>query len=349
MRIALFGSTGSAQLVGDPIPDIPALTDFCQRLGAALAQFPHALLVGSDSDTTADRMVVDGILSSGQEPKMRVWVYHQPARRLDQPFATQSSANPGTFLYKPLQASRVSASHMRILRDADAAIVIGGGGHAYAAGLAASLLRIRLIPVATFGGAGRLLWQQLSEQLESPTAKLPSRSTWDNISGTPDAAIAAITREITALPRLMIVHGRSKDRVVVEELIRAEGAADPIVLRDRFRTGGTIAETFEREALQADGALVLFTPDDEAAPLLRAPGDPVSAEESRMRARARQNVILEYGWFWGRLGRDRVMLLVKGELELPSDISSLRYHSYHASPAECAPDIADFIRGIRDR
>jgi predicted nucleotide-binding protein len=378
MRIALFGSIGPGYMVGDPITDIPALTDFCRRLGVALAQSSHALLVGTDDEKTVDRMVVDGILSSGQPPRMRIWVYHQPARRPDQPFAAQSAAHPGTFMFKPLLAARVSASHLRILRDADAAIIIGGGGNSYAAGLAASLLKVRLIPVASFGGAGRLLWQQLSEQVDSPVAKLPSRSTWDHISGTPEAAIAAITREISALPRLMIVHGRSTDRAVVEQVLRAEGVTDPIVLRDRFRAGGTIPETFEREALQADGALVLFTPDDEAAPLLGSAGaalgpvagplagGPVAGgpvvggpvvggpvvggpDEARTRARARQNVILEYGWFWGRLGRDRVLLLMKDELELPSDISGLLYHSYHASPAECGPAIADFIAGIRDR
>jgi predicted nucleotide-binding protein len=349
MRIALFGSIGPGYVVGDPITDIPALTEFCRRLGAALADTPHALLVGTDDEKTVDRMVVDGILSSGRPPRMRVCVYHQPARRPDQPYAPQSAANPGTFIYKPLLAARVSASHLRILRDADVAIIIGGGGNSYAAGLAASLLKVRLIPVAAFGGAGRLLWQQLSEQVDSPVAKLPSRSTWDNISGTPEAAITAITREISALPRLMIVHGRSADRAVVEQVLRDEGVTDPIVLRDRFRAGGTIPETFEREALQADGALVLFTPDDEAAPLLGSAGTAASAEEARMRARARQNVILEYGWFWGRLGRDRVLLLMKDELELPSDISGLLYHSYHSSPAECGPAIADFIRSIRDR
>ncbi len=348
MRIALFGSSASSQPVGDPITDVPSMPDFCRSLGAALAGFPYALLVGTDNEATADRMVVDGILSSGQPPRTRIWVYHQPARRPGQPYADQSAANAGMFLYKPLLASRVSVSHLRILRDADVAIVVGGGADAYAAGLAASFLKVRLVPVATFGGAGRLLWQQLSEQLDTPIAKLPSRSAWDNVSGTPEAAIAAIQREISALPRLMIVHGRSRDREVVEQVLRTEGVTDPIVLRDRFRAGGTIPETFEREALQADGALVLFTPDDEAAPLLGSAGDSAAAQ-LRKRARARQNVILEYGWFWGRLGRDRVLLLVKDELELPSDISGLLYHSYHVSPDECAPAIADFIQGIRDR
>lgn len=35
--------------------------------------------------------------------------------------------------------------------------------------------------------------------------------------------------------------------------------------------------------------------------------------------RARQNVILEWGYFIGTLGRERVCALKKGDVELPSD------------------------------
>ena len=210
-------------------------------------------------------------------------------------------------------------------------------------------MKVRVIPVAAFGGAGRLLWQQFSDQLESPTAKLPSRRTWDNLAGTPGEAIEAIRQEIAALPRLMIVHGRSADRVLIEQTLKAQGVIDPIVLRDRFKAGETIPERFEREALQADAALVLFTPDDEAASLLGPEGEPLSSDDLRVRARARQNVSLEYGWFWGRLGRDRVLLLLKGELELPSDLVGVSYHSYGLSPNECESAIIDFVSELRDR
>ena len=244
--------------------------------------------------------------------------------------------------------ARVSGSHLRMLRDADVAIIVAGGANSYAAGIAASLMGVRLIPVATFGGAGRFLWQQLSEQIEAPVAKLPARFTWDSLAGPPERVIEVIKQEIAGLPRLMIVHGRSTDRVVLEKILHSQGVKDPIVLRERFKVGETIPERFEREALQADGAVVLFTPDDEAASLIDQDGEPVNAIELRRRVRARQNVSLEYGWFWGRLGRDRVLLLIKGELELPSDLAGLYYHSYAISPDECHEAIGDFIDGIRN-
>lgn len=349
MRIAVFGSSHSSTPVGDAITDASGMADFCGQLGRILAEFPYSLLVETDTGHTTDGLVANSVVTAPQRSSITIWVYYQPGRRHDLPFARQSSENPGRFIFKPLPTARTSASHMRILRDADVAIIVGGGGNSYAAGLAASLLRVRLIPVATFGGAGRLLWQQLSDQLDSPVAKLPSRSTWDNLSGTPEMALEVIRREIASLPRIMVVHGRSNDRQLVEQLLLVHGVTDPIVLRERFTVGKTIPEKFEREALQADGAVVLFTPDDEAAALLGTTGQPISTDEIRRRMRARQNVSLEYGWFWGRLGRDRVLLLLKGELELPSDLVGLPYHSYQDNPEECSDAVADFIKGIRDR
>jgi predicted nucleotide-binding protein with TIR-like domain len=349
MKVAVFGSSSSTRPIGDAIKDPQAVEDFCVRLGAVLAGFQHGLLVETDIPHTADRLVVDGLLTSRQAHEIKVWVYYEPERTADPPFAAEAVVNRGVFLFKPIPGARVSTSHLRMLSDADVAVIVGGGANSYAAGIAASLMRVRLIPVATFGGAGRLLWQQLSGQFDSPIVKLPTRYTWDNLAGTPERVIEIVGQEIAALPRLMIVHGRSSDRILVERILRSYNVTDPIVLRERFKAGETIPEKFEREALQADGALVLFTPDDEAASLLGEDGEAVSTSELRRRVRARQNVSLEYGWFWGRLGRERVLLLIKGELELPSDIAGLFYRSYCVSPEECREAIADFVEGIRNR
>ena len=41
--------------------------------------------------------------------------------------------------------------------------------------------------------------------------------------------------------------------------------------------------------------------------------------------RARQNVIFELGYFIGKLGRKRVRIIYKGEVESPSDIDGILY------------------------
>ena len=49
------------------------------------------------------------------------------------------------------------------------------------------------------------------------------------------------------------------------------------------------------------------------------PDDVGSANHGTLRPRARQNVLLELGYFVGRLGRSHVCALKRGEVEIPSD------------------------------
>jgi predicted nucleotide-binding protein len=76
-----------------------------------------------------------------------------------------------------------------------------------------------------------------------------------------------------------------------------------------------VIEKFEAHAQPAMFAVVLLTPDDE--------GRVKGADD--WNPRARQNVVLEHGYFIGRLGRSRVVALFRGNVELPSDLSGLIY------------------------
>lgn len=44
-----------------------------------------------------------------------------------------------------------------------------------------------------------------------------------------------------------------------------------------------------------------------------------------MNKRARQNVVFEHGLLVGLLGSDRVVAIMKGEVEMPSDLHGLVY------------------------
>ncbi|MGH8606335.1 MAG: TIR domain-containing protein, partial [Gammaproteobacteria bacterium] len=95
----------------------------------------------------------------------------------------------------------------------------------------------------------------------------------------------------------------------------------------------SLPEKFERLAGEVNGAVALLTPDDMTVTLKTGQGS----------QRARQNVIMEIGWFWGRLGQKRCMLLVRGDVELPSDLSGVEFHRFKESPAECSEALRDFI------
>jgi predicted nucleotide-binding protein len=70
-------------------------------------------------------------------------------------------------------------------------------------------------------------------------------------------------------------------------------------------------------------AVVLLSPDDIGASL---------QEPAKLRPRARQNVILELGFFLGKLGRNNVLALYRheGDFELPSDYQGVLWTPYDA-------------------
>lgn len=71
-------------------------------------------------------------------------------------------------------------------------------------------------------------------------------------------------------------------------------------------------------------AVVLLNPDDVGA---------AKSSSDHLIARARQNVIFELGFFFGRLGRNRVCALYSEGVELPSDIHGILYVSLDPSGA----------------
>lgn len=109
---------------------------------------------------------------------------------------------------------------------------------------------------------------------------------------------------------VFVVHGRDDAaRDAVCRFIEKIGAR-PVVLVEQPNRGRTVIEKFEDHA-DVKFAIVLMTPDD----LGGLSGSPDSTS-----ARARQNVILELGYFMGRLGRERFCILNKASVEIPSDI-----------------------------
>lgn len=115
--------------------------------------------------------------------------------------------------------------------------------------------------------------------------------------------------------KIFIVHGHDIDRRnEVEAFIHRIGV-EPIILEQQPNSGRTIIEKFEDEQEAAKFAVIIMTPDDRGG---------VNGAK-KFNARARQNVIFEYGFFAGRLGRANVTALAFGDIEWPSDICGVVY------------------------
>lgn len=88
-----------------------------------------------------------------------------------------------------------------------------------------------------------------------------------------------------------------------------------IILHEQASSGKTIIEKIEANS-NVGFAIVLYTPCDLGAS---------KAEKDQLRSRARQNVVFEHGYLIGKIGRENVCALVKGDIEKPTDISGVVY------------------------
>jgi predicted nucleotide-binding protein len=121
---------------------------------------------------------------------------------------------------------------------------------------------------------------------------------------------------------VFIVHGHDEALLLqVAEFVRILGIK-PVVLSEKPGKGQTIIEKLESNS-DVLFAIILLTPDDFGQ----------AAEEDKLQPRARQNVVLELGYFLGKLGRANVAVLYDGSVELPSDYHGVEYLKLDAEGA----------------
>lgn len=120
--------------------------------------------------------------------------------------------------------------------------------------------------------------------------------------------------------KVFIVHGHDGEaRETVARFLGGIGF-EPIILNEQANLGRTIIEKVEANA-NVGFAVVLLTPDDFG----RAKG------EAELEPRARQNVLLELGYFMAKLGRERVVALRRGEVSIPSDFAGVVWEEMDGS------------------
>ena len=90
----------------------------------------------------------------------------------------------------------------------------------------------------------------------------------------------------------------------------------PIILHEQPSQGRTIIEKVEAHG-DVGFAVVLLTPDDVGGP-----------NRDQLQRRPRQNVLLELGYFIGRLSRSRVCALKRGEMEFPTDFAGVVWETF---------------------
>lgn len=138
-------------------------------------------------------------------------------------------------------------------------------------------------------------------------------------SVTPSTALdsAAIPKGArTMTKKVFVVHGHDDLAKIDVARLLERLKLEPVILHEQPDMGRTIIEKFTDHAAETSFAIVLLTPDDV--------GYPKSKPDDR-KERARQNVILELGYFVGNFGRKKVCALHKGHVEIPSDYAGVIY------------------------
>jgi predicted nucleotide-binding protein len=358
-RIAVLGSFYEGKR--DDFPFMGTFGEFqaaCRSIGALLARLGHTLVVQYDDPRTADTYCVEGYLNQiEQNPKLgdeHSIAVGRPASSFKRHFEQYLYRHPTVFHYERFVSQRWDSARFKSSLESDATLLIGGAGRAEKTGYVVLSAGGLLVPIGSFGGAAEVLLGEVADGVISKR-KLPDPLTI-NVLRRPwsDAMLMSLEvalRSPYRRPRIVIVHGRDED--ALNQLTRILDACriqpEIKVMREVAAVGMTLPETWEQLARSADGAIALTTPDDEGR--LRNGASPPAVS---LTPRARQNVWLEYGWFWGHLGRERVQLLVRRDVdvrtpEVPTDALGIRYSTWEASVNELVGDIEAFVELVHSQ
>jgi predicted nucleotide-binding protein len=138
--------------------------------------------------------------------------------------------------------------------------------------------------------------------------------------------------------KIFVVHGHDTQALEQLELVLRRLGLDPYILQNNDGESKTLIEALEQQIYkEAAFGIVLLTPDDY--------GYPKSKTDQDRQPRARQNVILELGMVLASLGRERMVLLKKGALELPTDVNGVIYLEFNDHVKEVAVKLATRMKG----
>ena len=143
-----------------------------------------------------------------------------------------------------------------------------------------------------------------------------------SLSGMRDAPNSEATKNKgQKSPNIFLVHGHNEEMKQSTARFLEKFDLKPIILHEQPNRGRTIIEKFTDYA-NVDFAIILLSADDFAFEKTQ------NVESGKLRAR--QNVILELGFFLGKIGRENVIVLHEQveNFEIPSDYQGVLYEPY---------------------
>lgn len=109
--------------------------------------------------------------------------------------------------------------------------------------------------------------------------------------------------------KVFIIHGHDEAKWrELKEMLEDRFELDVVIMQQQAGRSRTFIEKFEQEAKPCNAAIALLTPDD------------IIHEEGEECGQPRPNVVFELGWFAGKYGRHRTLMVVREGTKIPSDL-----------------------------
>lgn len=342
MKVALVGSWREHDAREWRLRDRPAFTEACRTLAAEIARRGHTIIVGGQGEHTADYHAVEGVvqaLGAAGADAARIHILRPDDGH--RTFEAHRRAFPDLFTSSSSPGDAWEVTKLYQVKTADAVVVMGGADKSMQAGVAAAISGKRVAPVGSFGGAGERLARLFQGEAGGWGRHVPpddELGALQNPWSDPLAGRVLRMLGIERYPELLVIHGHSPDRLKLKDFLRdVLRLPDPVIMGEQPPSGLTLPEKFEQLAGRVHGAIAVVTPDDVGG---------LAAGPTELQGRARENVWLEVGWFWGRLGRDRFRLLVRSGTSVPSDLRGLEFSEYRDDPLERSEDVRAFVGSL---
>ncbi|MCC6584714.1 MAG: nucleotide-binding protein [Chitinophagales bacterium] len=321
----------------------------CFQIGRSLAKNNCTLIVQFEKSNYADLYAVKGYLDwikkNGSNNHRKIIVAN-PQKSDHFPFQEYSSLHKSIFYYMRDTSYKWDSVRFKSCLQSDIVIFIGGGKGTELTAYSLLASKNCLMPIAAFGGASNIIKSELAKG-SFGVNRLPKSLTLDELSESWSPSllkkIELAFKEEKKIPKIVIVHGRdNKSLEELKSLIKDDKLCTAEVMKEFISFGSTLPEKWELFSKDATGVIILATPDDIAK---------LDSESDTFKKRARQNVWLEYGYFWGKFEtRKKTLLLIKKTkrqvLDIPNDVLGIEYYTWQNSILEIKNEIQQFNKYI---
>ena len=301
--------------------DRPEDLALAEPIAAALGQelittgFDLIFTGGESLDALVATAAFDACQRIGVNPRERIRTYLNPPK---------TASGPGYGMILEPLVRRWQEVRTFVVRECDAVVALLGGKGTSDCIQKAELAGKPVFPIAVAGGAAQAEWERLKQaghcNRERGDIDFLADKTLD--AETIARLVAYQCRTLlskdnrTFSRRVFVIHGH--DVGLKNEIARFLERLEfqPVILHEQADQSMSVLSKLQAELADVGYAFALLTPDDVGS---------AAREPKARRRRARQNVVFEHGMLVGLLGPDRVCAVVKGDVEIPSDLAGVLY------------------------